>query len=81
MSPDDRVRELKTVESQRNELVPEEFPDGPYGAATNQKLGKSSPWRPHQHAGPQFTYEMREFHEGLPRRFPGSHPTHDEPEH
>lgn len=74
-------RELKTVESQQNELVPEEFPEGPYGATTSSKPGKSSPWRPSQHASPRFTYEMREFHEGLQRNFPGSHPTHDEPDH
>jgi len=77
--PNQDYRELKTVESQRNELVPEEFPEGPVGAATSYQLGKSSPWRPGQHAGPQFTYEMREFHEGLQREMPGSHPTHDEP--
>lgn len=76
--PNHDYRELKTVESQRNELVPEEFPEGPVGAATNFPLGKSTPWRPGQHAGPRFTYEMREFHEGIPRVIPGSHPTHDE---
>jgi hypothetical protein len=74
-------RELKTVESQRSELVPEEFPDGPYGASTHpDKLGKSTPYQPGQHAAPQFTYEMREFHEDLPRVIPGSHPTHDDPD-
>jgi hypothetical protein len=78
---DDNHRELKSVESQHNELVPEEFADGPYGAATHpDKLGKSSPWTSAQHAAPQFTYEMREFHEGIARQMPGSHPTHDEPE-
>ncbi|GGE07118.1 hypothetical protein GCM10011571_05440 [Marinithermofilum abyssi] len=74
-------QDLGTVESLRNEVVPEEFPEGPYGAATNEAhLGKSSPWRESQHAAPQFTYEMREFHEGIPRQVPGSHPTHDERE-
>lgn len=72
-------RDLKTVESLRNELVPEEFPEGPYGASTHEdELGKDSPWRPTQHASPRFTYEMRDFHEGIPRQIPGSHPTHDE---
>ncbi|MGA9173443.1 MAG: hypothetical protein WBZ33_05625 [Thermoactinomyces sp.] len=80
MTRHDEGKELDTVKSYRSELVPEEFPDGPYGAATNYKLGKSSPWRPGQHAGPQFTYEMREFHEGIEREYPGSHPTHDEPD-
>ncbi|WP_124726650.1 hypothetical protein [Staphylospora marina] len=74
-------RELKTVESMRSEMVPEEFTDGPYGAATHpEKLGKQSPVHPEQHASPRFTYEMREFHEDLPRVIPGSHPTHDDPD-
>lgn len=74
-----KYRDLKTVESYRNEMIPEEFPDGSYGASTSQKPGKSSPWRSTQHASPRFTYEMRGFHEGMKRQFPGSHPTHDEP--
>ncbi|WP_240512005.1 hypothetical protein [Paludifilum halophilum] len=75
-----RYNDVKTVESLRNEVVAEEFPEGPYGAATNEDvLGKESPWKASQHAAPQFTYEMREFHQGLPRRIPGSHPTHDDP--
>lgn len=74
-------RELKTVESYKNEMIPEEFPEGPYGASTSQKPGKSSSWESTQHASPRFTYEMREFHEGKKRKFPGSHPTHDESGH
>lgn len=35
--------ELSTVESQRNEILQEEFPEGPYGAATNEaRLGKAA---------------------------------------
>nr|WP_089971257.1 hypothetical protein [Lihuaxuella thermophila] len=74
-------QELSTVKSLHNDLIPEEFPEGPYEAATHEKkLGKSSPWRPGQHMTSNFTYEMREFHEGLPRVSPGSHPTHDDDE-
>lgn len=37
--------DLSTVESQRNEVIPEEFPEGPSGASTNEDvLGKESPW-------------------------------------
>lgn len=73
-------RDVKTVESLRNEYIPEEFPEGSYGAATHEEvLGKTSPWRASQHASPQFNYEMRELHEGIPRQVPGSHPTHDDP--
>lgn len=72
--------DVKTVQSQRNQLFFEEFPEGPYGASTNEDvLGKESPWRSSQHAAPQYTYEMRDFHEGIPRQAPGSHPTHDDP--
>jgi hypothetical protein len=72
--------DVSTVESLRNEVIPEEFPEGPYGAAHNEDvLGKESPWIASQHAAPQFSYENREFHEGIPRQDPGSHPTHDDP--
>lgn len=38
--------ELTYVQKQQNDLMLEEFPDGPYGAATNEaQLGKSEPWR------------------------------------
>ncbi|MBD1370869.1 hypothetical protein IC620_00645 [Hazenella sp. IB182357] len=81
MNEQKKWRDLGTVESQRDELVPEEFPEGPVGAATNEaRLGKDSPWREGQHASPRFTYEVREFHAGLKRQFPGSHPTHDDPQ-
>ncbi|RAL27006.1 hypothetical protein [Thermoflavimicrobium daqui] len=73
-------KELKTVESVRNEILPEEFPEGPYGSTRNEKLGKSTPWEKDQHAVSNFAYENREFHEGLQREMPGSHPTHDDPE-
>lgn len=72
--------DVKTVESQRNEYIAEEYPEGPFGAATNEdKLGKETPFLASQHASPQFTYENREFHQGLMRPDPSAHPTHDEP--
>lgn len=72
--------DLATVESQRNDIIPEEFPEGPYGAATNEDvLGKETPYLASQHAAPRFTYENREFHAGISRQDPGSHPTHDDP--
>lgn len=42
-------RELGMVEHQRLDLALEEFPEGPYGATTNEiKLGKVSEWKPGQ---------------------------------
>ncbi|MNI03410.1 hypothetical protein D3C73_563120 [compost metagenome] len=71
--------DLATVESQRNDLIPEEFPEGPYGTnLPTESLGKSTPWRRDQRPPNRFTYENRTLHEGLPRVYPGDHPTHDE---
>ncbi|MED2009059.1 MULTISPECIES: hypothetical protein [Brevibacillus] len=74
--------ELSTVESQRNEILQEEFPEGPYGAATNEaRLGKATGWEAGQHStSTRFTYETRQMHEDLPRQFPDAHPVHDNPE-
>lgn len=64
--------DVSTVESQRNDLVAEEFPEGPYGASLPvESLGKSSPWRIDQRPPNRFSYENRELHEGLPRVYPG----------
>jgi hypothetical protein len=73
--------ELSTVESQRNEILQEEFPEGPYGASTNEaRLGKATGWEPGQHSTTtRFTYETREMHQDLPRQDPSAHPIHDDP--
>ena len=43
--------ELSMVQAQQKDIQLEEFPEGPYGAATNTKrLGKSTPWKPGQAA-------------------------------
>jgi hypothetical protein len=71
--------DLATVESQRNDLIPEEFPEGPYGSdLVSGPLGKSGPWRDTQRKQSAFTYEYRDFHAGLPREYPGDHELHDE---
>ncbi|GGF99030.1 hypothetical protein [Paenibacillus abyssi] len=64
--------DLATVESQRNDLIPEEFPEGPYGAdLLSESLGKSSPWRDDQRPSNRFDYENRSLHKGLERGYPG----------
>jgi hypothetical protein len=68
--------DLATVESQRNDLTAEEFPEGPYGSNLNSEtLGKSTPWRQDQRPPNSFTYENRELHEGIDRDYPGDHET------
>jgi len=78
---DEHYSELSTVESQRNEILQEEFPEGPYGSSTNrERLGKSSDWEPGQHSTTtRFTYETRNMHQDLPRQDPSAHPIHDDP--
>lgn len=73
--------DLSTVESQRNDLIAEEFPEGPYGSSLEVEfLGKSSPWRVDQRPPNSFSYENRRLHEGLDRDYPGDHEMHDEAE-
>ena len=41
--------ELSIVQAQQNDILVEEFPDGPYGAAIDGPIeGKSTPWRESQ---------------------------------
>ncbi|MCR8633407.1 MULTISPECIES: hypothetical protein [Paenibacillus] len=73
-----KYTDLASVESQRNDLIAEEFPEGPYGSSLiSETLGKSTPWREDQRPPNRFTYENRELHAGISRDYPGAHPTHD----
>ncbi|UUZ80852.1 hypothetical protein LJK88_39695 [Paenibacillus sp. P26] len=77
-APEKKFTDLATVESQRNDLTAEEFPDGPYGSIIETRsFGKSTPWREDQRPPNSYTYENREFHSGISRGYPGGHPTHD----
>ncbi|HTG71780.1 MAG TPA: hypothetical protein VL921_21150 [Candidatus Udaeobacter sp.] len=79
--------DVSTVESQRNDLIPEEFPDGPYGSDLRmESKGKSTPWRIDQRSLSPFNYENRALHAGLSRDYPGEDEygqpfpeVHDEP--
>lgn len=74
-----KYTDVAAVESQRNDLTAEEFPEGPYGMTLeSESLGKSSPWREDQRPPSAFVYENRGLHEGLPRVYPPDHDTHDE---
>ncbi|UVI28684.1 hypothetical protein [Paenibacillus spongiae] len=64
--------DLSTVESQRNDLTAEEFPEGAYGSdLQSEKIGKSKPWRIDQRSPNPFGYENRGLHAGLERGYPG----------
>ncbi|ASS74872.1 hypothetical protein CIG75_07685 [Tumebacillus algifaecis] len=60
-------KELEYVQSIQNTLVPEEFPEGPYGATVynDQPLGKSSPWEPGQHTNNRYVDENPAFSDTL----------------
>lgn len=76
----DEYTDLETVESQRNDLIPEEFPEGPYGTSLNtESLGKSTPWRKDQRPPNRFSYENHELHEGIKRDYPGADDKRNEP--
>lgn len=79
-----KYTDFAAVESQRNDLTAEEFPEGPYGMSLEtETLGKSTPWRTDQRPPNRFAYENRELHEGMPRVYPPDHDTDDahNPEH
>lgn len=67
----------------QNNLIPEEFPEGPFGSSIDDEelvSGKSTPWIEGQRRQSAFVYPDKELHEDLPRQTPGAHPIHDEPD-
>jgi hypothetical protein len=75
--------DFSNVEKQRNYLLPEELPEGPYGAPRGESSpveNKSTPWKAGQRYTSAFTYENKSLHQGLPRQMDGAHPPHDDPD-
>ena len=74
---------MSNVQNMKNNLVPEEFPEGSFGSPINkEKLvdsSKSTPWQKGQRRQSAFIYADKDIHADLPRRTPGAHPTHDKP--
>lgn len=71
--------DLAVVESQRNDLTSEEFPEGPYGSPLlTETLGKSDQHRIDQRPPNRFDYENRMLHEDLERGYPGDQGEPDE---
>ncbi len=84
---DDREKreytDFSNVEDMRNLVLPEIFPEGPYGAPRGKYEpveNKSSEWIEGQRYYSAFNYEFKSLHQNLPRQYPGAHPTHDDPE-
>lgn len=78
-----KYTDFSNVETQRNFLIPEQLPEGPYGSPRGKHTpveNKSTPWREGQRYYSAFNYENKSLHEDLPRQFPGAHPPHDDPE-
>lgn len=79
----DQYTDFSNVETKENFLTSEEYPEGPYGSpkkANKPVENKSTPWKEGQQFYTPFNYEFRNFHEGVPRKYPGAHPTHDDDE-
>lgn len=74
-------RPLSTDEDLHDSLIPEEFPEGPFGSSINKHekvVSKSTEWEEGQQRTSAFTYNDKDQHDDIPRRAPGSHPLHDE---
>ncbi len=75
--------DVSNVETQRNFIIPEDLPEGAYGAPRGKYTrveNKSTPWKEGQRPYSAFNYEFKSMHEDIPRQFPGAHPTHDDPD-
>lgn len=85
MAKDDKKKfsDFSNVRNQKNHLIPEEFPEGPFGSSINKNEpveGKSTPWEDGQRRQSAFVYPYKELHEDLPRQIDGAHPIHDHPD-
>ncbi|HEY4553672.1 MAG TPA: cytosolic protein [Bacillaceae bacterium] len=77
-----KYTDVSNVETQRNYIIPEQTPEGPYGAPRGEHTpveNKSTPWREGQRSYSAFNYEFKSMHQNMQRKFPGSHPTHADP--
>lgn len=75
--------DFTNVKNIHDDLIPEEFPEGPFGSPihTNQPVsGKSSPWESGQRRQSAYIYSDKAIHNDLPRQTPGAHHLHDQPD-
>ncbi|MHA6253091.1 hypothetical protein [Oceanobacillus sp. CAU 1775] len=78
-----KYSDVESVRRIKNQIIPEEFPEGSYGSAINKyeaPEGKSTPWLPGQYRESAFVFPDKSQHANLPRQADGAHPTHSENE-
>lgn len=81
---DERYTDFSNVEDQRRFLATEEFPEGAFGVKGNDKefepvKNKETAWEEGQQYTSPFAFENRTLHQDLPRKYPETHHTHDDP--
>lgn len=73
--------DFSNVTKMKNELIPEEFPEGAFGSpihAEKPVQSKTTPWEKGQRRKSAFVYSNKDLHDDLPRQAPGAHPIHDD---
>lgn len=82
MEDEKKYTDFATAEKRKDYLIPEEFPDGPYGSDIRKMEpveNKSTPWLEGQRRYSAYNYEFKSLHQDLPRQMDGAHPPHDDP--
>ncbi|WP_028401590.1 hypothetical protein [Bacillus panaciterrae] len=77
---DEQYTDFAAVEAQHQYVIPEEFPEGPYGSSINSKLGKSTPWGKDQKTHKALSYDYEKPYEETERQYPDAAPTLDNPD-
>lgn len=75
--------DFSNVTKIENELIPEEFPEGPFGAVINHDTpvsGKSSRWKKDQQRQSAFVYADKDQHLNEQRNYPNAHLAKDNQE-
>lgn len=75
--------DFSNVKNMKNNLIPEEFPEGAFGSSIQKQqpvYSKSTSWKKGQRRQSAYVYSYKELHEDLPRQTPGAHIIHDQPD-
>lgn len=81
MHKEKRYNDVESVKRMKNQLIPEEFPEGAYGSSINKDEpveAKSTPWQEGQYRESAYVFPHKTQHDNLPRQADGAHPIHDE---